>query len=176
MAAPDGAAVLQSLRALHAGIAERSGEIEATRHLPSDIAASIGATGAFRFCVPREIGGVQGTAQELVTAIEEMSQADSAAGWCLMIAGTSGVTAPYLAREVARTIHGDPHTVTGGIFAPRGKAVRDANGYVVSGTWQWASRLKPLPVDEGRLHRLRGRQAAHAARRRARRADDVFPA
>jgi alkylation response protein AidB-like acyl-CoA dehydrogenase len=139
MAAPDGATVLESLRALHAGIAGRSEVIEATRYLPADIADSITATGAFKLCVPREIGGVQGTVQQLAMAIEEMSQADSAAGWCLMIGGTSGVTAAYLAPEIARTIHGDPKTVTGGIFAPRGKAVRDADGYVVTGTWQWAS-------------------------------------
>jgi indole-3-acetate monooxygenase len=139
MAATDGATVLEKLRALHAGIARRSDEIEATRHLPSDIAESMVEAKAFKLCVPREIGGVQGTAIELVTAIEEMSQADSAAGWCLMISATSGVTAAYLAPEFAKEIHGDPRTVTGGIFAPRGKAVKDGDGYVVTGTWQWAS-------------------------------------
>ncbi len=139
MAAKDGKAVVESLRTLHAGIAGRSNEIEASRHLPRDIADSMVATGAFKLCVPREIGGVQATALELVTAIEEMSQADGAAGWCLMISATSGVTAAYLAPEFAREIHGDPLTVTGGIFAPRGKAVKDGDGYIVSGTWQWAS-------------------------------------
>jgi alkylation response protein AidB-like acyl-CoA dehydrogenase len=139
MSARNGADVIANLRALHAGIAKRSEEIEAARHLPGDIADSMVATGAFKFCVPREIGGVQGTAQELMTAIEEMAQADSAAGWCLMIGATSGLTSAYLAPEFARQIHGDPRTVTGGIFAPRGKAVKDGNGYIVTGTWQWAS-------------------------------------
>lgn len=139
MAVKDGAAVVESLRELHADIARRADEIEATRHLPRDIADSMVATGAFKLCVPREIGGVQASALELVTAIEEMSQADGAAGWCLMISATSGVTAAYLAPEFAREIHGDPLIVTGGIFAPRGKAVKDGDGYIVSGTWQWAS-------------------------------------
>jgi alkylation response protein AidB-like acyl-CoA dehydrogenase len=139
MVAKDGATVVENLRALHAGIAGRSDEIEATRYLPRDIADNMVAASAFKLCVPREIGGVQGTALELVTAIEEMSQADSAAGWCLMISATSGVTAAYLAPEFAKEIHGDPLTVTGGIFAPRGKAVKDGNGYLVTGTWQWAS-------------------------------------
>lgn len=139
MSAGNGAEVIANLRTLHAGIAERSEEIEATRHLPGDIADAMVAAGAFKFCVPREIGGVQGTALELMTAIEEMAQADSAAGWCLMIGATSGLTSAYLAHEFARHIHGDPLTVTGGIFAPRGKAVKDGNGYIVTGTWQWAS-------------------------------------
>ena len=139
MAATDGATVLEKLRALHAGIARRSDEIEATRYLPRDIADSMVEVKAFKLCVPRDIGGVQGTALELVTAIEEMSQADSAAGWCLMISASSGVTAAYLPQQSAKEIHGDPRTVTGGVFAPRGKAVKDGNGYVVTGTWQWAS-------------------------------------
>src|SRR5205085_1231502 len=131
--------VLTALRALHAGIAARGEEIEATRHLPEDIAASIVRTGAFKFAVPREIGGVEGSVLDLMTAIEEMSQADGATGWCLMISATSGVTAAYLAPETARKIHGSADAVTGGIFAPRGKAVREAGGYRVNGTWQWAS-------------------------------------
>jgi alkylation response protein AidB-like acyl-CoA dehydrogenase len=139
MATRDGAGVLESLRTLHAGIATRGEEIEATRHLPHDIADSMVATGVFKLCVPHEIGGVQGTAAQLVTAIEDMSQADGAAGWCLMIGATSGVTAAYLPQATAKEIHGDPLTVTGGIFAPRGKAIKDADGYVVTGTWQWAS-------------------------------------
>ena len=139
MVAKDGAAVIESLRALHAGIAERGEEIEATRSLPRDIADAMVATSVFKLCVPREIGGVQGTALELVTAIEEMSQADGAAGWCLMISATSGVTSAYLPLQAAKHIHGDPLTVTGGIFAPRGKAIKDADGYIVTGTWQWAS-------------------------------------
>ena len=59
MAAKDGASVLEQLRTLHASIATRSEEIEATRYLPKDIAASLVAAGAFKLCVPREIGGVQ---------------------------------------------------------------------------------------------------------------------
>jgi alkylation response protein AidB-like acyl-CoA dehydrogenase len=134
-----GASVIASLRGLHAAIAARAPEIEATRHLPADIADMMVTAGAFKLCVPRAIGGVEASALEMAVAIEEMAQADAAAGWCLMIGATSGTTAAYLAPDVARAIHGDPATVTGGIFAPRGKAVREGDGYRVTGTWQWAS-------------------------------------
>ena len=143
MAAQDGAAVVENLRALHAGIAKRSEEIEATRHLPRDIADSIIAAGGFKLCVPREIGGVQASVFELITAIEEMSRADSSAGWCLLNGGTSGVTAAYLAPEFAREIHGDPKTVTGGVFAPRGKAVKDGNGYIGQRHLAMGERVPP---------------------------------
>jgi alkylation response protein AidB-like acyl-CoA dehydrogenase len=131
--------VLSALRELHAGIAARGEEIEAARQLPPDIATSLVKTRAFKLAVPREIGGVEGSALDLVTAIEEMSRADGATGWCLMIGATSGVTAAYLAPEFAQKIHGKAQTVTGGIFAPRGKAIKEVGGYRVNGTWQWAS-------------------------------------
>ena len=139
MAAYDAPAILAGLRDLHSAITGRADEIEAARHLPADIAETLARVGAFKLCVPREIGGAEGTALELMTAIEEMSRADGATGWCLMIGATSGLTAAYLRPEVAREIHGDPMTITGGIFTPRGKAVRDGADYIVNGVWQWAS-------------------------------------
>lgn len=139
MADKDGAGVLAGLRAQHEAISARSADIEMARRLPGDIAESLARIGAFKLCVPRSIGGVEATVLELMAAIEEMAEADGATGWCLMIGATSGITAAYLAPEFARTIHGDPMTITGGIFAPRGKAVRNGDGYLVSGTWQWAS-------------------------------------
>jgi alkylation response protein AidB-like acyl-CoA dehydrogenase len=131
--------VLTALRALHSAISARSEEIEQARRLPADVAESLIRTKVFKLAVPAAIGGVEGTVLDLVTAIEEMSQADGATGWCVMISGTSGLTAAYLKPEVAKTIHGAPNAVTGGIFAPRGKATKVDGGYRVSGTWQWAS-------------------------------------
>src|SRR5438105_3121129 len=139
MAQRSAAEVLTALRELHSGIAARGAEIQAARQLPADIAARLVRTRAFKLAMPREIGGVEGSVLDLMTAIEEMSQADGATGWCLMISATSGVTAAYLAPDVAKEIHGNPETVTGGIFAPRGKAIKEAGGYRVNGTWQWAS-------------------------------------
>ena len=139
MAEGSAADVLSALRELHAGIAARGEEIEQTRRLPADIAESLIRTKVFKFTIPAAIGGVEGSVLDLMTAIEEMSQADGATGWCVMISGTSGLTAAYLTPDVAKKIHGAPDAVTGGIFAPRGKATKVDGGYRVSGTWQWAS-------------------------------------
>ena len=139
MSQSSGSDVITALRALHDGIAGRAEEIEQTRHLPSDIAASLTRTGVFKLTIPKAIGGVEGSVLELMTAIEEMAQADAATGWCVMISGTSGLTAAYLKPDVAQKIHGADDAVTGGIFAPRGKAIKVDGGYRVTGTWQWAS-------------------------------------
>ncbi|HJQ56685.1 MAG TPA: acyl-CoA dehydrogenase family protein [Vineibacter sp.] len=130
---------LERLRDVLPGIAARADEIERARQLPADVAATLIGTGVFKLCVPAALGGQEAHPLVLMRAIEEASIADGATGWCVMIGATSGTTSAYLAPDVARAIHGPADAVTGGIFAPRGKAVRDGDSWRVSGHWQWAS-------------------------------------
>ena len=131
--------VLDALQAVLPAIAARADDIERARQLPADIAETLIATGVFKLCVPAALGGHEAHPLVLLRAIEAASIADGSTGWNVMIGATSGTTAAYLAPDVARQIHGDPKAVTGGIFAPRGKAVRDGDSWRVSGHWQWAS-------------------------------------
>lgn len=131
--------VLDAIRALAPGLVARGEEIELARKLPPDIAADLARAGLFKLCVPAAYGGGEASPRVLLEAIEAVAQADGSAGWCVMIGATSGASAAYLEPAVAREIHGDPMSVTGGIFAPRGRAVRDGAGYRVDGRWQWAS-------------------------------------
>jgi alkylation response protein AidB-like acyl-CoA dehydrogenase len=56
-----------------------------------------------------------------------------------MIASTSSVLSAYLPPESARLVYGPASAVSGGVFAPRGVAVRTAGGFRVSGRWSFAS-------------------------------------
>ena len=131
--------VLDRLAPLLPGIAARADEIEQARQLPADLATQLVDTGVFKLCVPRELAGGEAPPPVLLEAIEAAARADGSVGWNIMIGATSGTTAAWLAPDAARSIHGASHAVTGGIFAPRGKAVREGEGWRVSGTWQWAS-------------------------------------
>jgi alkylation response protein AidB-like acyl-CoA dehydrogenase len=131
--------VLDRLRLALPAIALRADEIERARRLPADIADTLISTGVFKLCVPQALGGQEANPLVMMRAIEEASTADGSAGWNVMIGATSGVTAAYLPPAAARLIHGDPASVTGGIFAPRGKAVRDGETWRVTGHWPWAS-------------------------------------
>jgi len=71
--------------------------------------------------------------------LEILGAADGATGWCAMIAGTSALTAAWLPEPYAAEIFGDPLAITGGVFAPMGKAVVDGDDFLVSGRWAWAS-------------------------------------
>ncbi len=72
-------------------------------------------------------------------AIEALSEGDASAGWCAAIASTSSLLAGWLEPDAARRIFAAPGAVAGGVFAPRGRAVRVPEGYRVSGRWSFAS-------------------------------------
>ena len=49
------------------------------------------------------------------------------------------MNAAYMAPDFAREIYDNSNTITGGVFAPMGKAGVDGDDYIVSGRWQWGS-------------------------------------
>ena len=120
-------------------IAARAADTEAQRRLPADLAAQIADAGLFRMAVPRRLGGAEASPAEILAALEILSAADAATGWCTMIAGTTALAAAWLPDAHAEAIFADPRAITGGVFAPMGKAVPDGDDYLVSGRWAWAS-------------------------------------
>jgi alkylation response protein AidB-like acyl-CoA dehydrogenase len=113
--------------------------LEAGRRLPGDLVAAMAGAGIFRMCVPRSLGGGELEVVDMLETIEELARADGSAGWCAMIGATSGLVSAYLPGPFAREIYADPALVTGGVFAPSGKAIAVAGGYEVSGRWAFAS-------------------------------------
>ena len=121
-------------------IREYADEIERARRLPAALVADLARAGFFRMCVPRRFGGEQVDAATMIRVIEAIAEADGAAGWCVMIAATSGVLSAYLPERAAHAVYGTaPQVVTGGVFAPLGKAVAVPGGYRVTGRWAFAS-------------------------------------
>ena len=113
---------------------------EADRHLAPELVRAIEQAGLFRMLVPREIGGLETDVATMVRVIEEVASADGSAGWCVMIAAETGLMAASLPRHAAEEIYGaEPSVASGGVFAPRGQAVRVDGGFRLSGTWPFAS-------------------------------------
>ncbi|MGL6042474.1 MAG: acyl-CoA dehydrogenase family protein [Sandaracinobacteroides sp.] len=133
------ATALEAALALQPGIAARSDEMEAARRLPADLAAEMARAGLFRIAMPRSLGGDELPPAEILRVIEAVAQADASAGWCLMIGSTTAVSLAYLPHDVAAAIAADRDCITGGVFAPSGKAVAEGDHYRVSGRWSWAS-------------------------------------
>ena len=119
---------------------ERADEIESNRKLPDDIAASFAKSRFYALCVPKVYGGLEASPVTMMDVIETLATADASSAWCVFIGATSGLVAGYLPVEAAKEIYGSSSTViTGGVFAPRGKASVEEGGYRVSGQWQWGS-------------------------------------
>lgn len=131
--------VLAEVHALAPSFAARAAETEAARRLPPDIARSLAQAGVFRLLVPESIGGIEAPPHLVFDVFETLAEADAAVGWCAGIGATSGLPAAYLPEAEARTIYGDPLAITGGVYAPTGRAVKEADGYRLNGRWKWAS-------------------------------------
>ena len=131
--------VLEAIVALVPAIRARSAEIERLRRLPLDLVDDLAKAGVFRLLVPRSLAGHEADVPSLLAVIEELSAADGSTGWCAMIGATSGLVSGYLEPSVAREIYGDAGAISGGVFAPRGKARLQGDVYVANGRWAFAS-------------------------------------
>ncbi len=118
-------------------------EAERIRRLPQPTVDALVASGLTRMCLPAAYGGPEADPVTMVEAIEAVSQADGAAGWCAMIASTTASMAAFLPPDGAKEIYGDSASVTGGVFAPNGTGVATSvggvDGFSVTGRWSWGS-------------------------------------
>jgi len=98
------------------------------------------ASHAFRMPMPAAWGGPELPVTDQLLVFEELTYADGAAGWCAMIGCDAGYYSAMLEDAVAREIWDDLDLITAGQTSPSGKAVRDGDGWKVSGRWafrQW---------------------------------------
>jgi alkylation response protein AidB-like acyl-CoA dehydrogenase len=131
--------VLAAARALVPELTARATEMESARRLPADLAAKMAQAGVFRMVTPAKFGGLEFSPRQIVETVEVISAANASAGWCAMIGATTAMNAAYMDETFAAEIYSSPGTITGGVFAPMGKAVDEGEHYRVSGRWQWGS-------------------------------------
>ncbi|MFI0473256.1 acyl-CoA dehydrogenase family protein [Halomonas sp. HMF6819] len=148
--------------ALLGDIRARREEIEALRHLPSDIIDQFKAIGVYRAMVPARFGGDEKSPAEFLRMVEAISTADGSAGWV----ASFGMSPAYLAALPESTLEEvwreSPDVVfAGGIFPPQ-PAERTERGFKVSGRWKFASGCMGaslcgvgiLPEEQGALPRM----------------------
>jgi alkylation response protein AidB-like acyl-CoA dehydrogenase len=131
--------VLQAARDLAPMIRKAAPDNEAARRLDDATVAAMREAGLFRILLPAAYGGLDLPLLDALAVIEEVSAADGSAGWCLLKGATSNQMAGYLGPQAAREIWSDPSIVTAGSFNPRGRAVEVADGYRLTGHWDWGT-------------------------------------
>lgn len=118
---------------------ERNDEIERARRLPEPFVRAFDEAGLFRLCVPRSLGGPELPLADLVRVLETLAVGDASAAWCAMIASTTSALAAWLDPAAARDLFTAPGAVSGGVFAPSGRARRVAGGFQTDGRWSFGS-------------------------------------
>ncbi|TQV70213.1 flavin-dependent monooxygenase [Exilibacterium tricleocarpae] len=123
---------------------DRADEIEVARRIPQDIADAFAEAGFYALCVPADYGGLEASPITLIDVVETLAIAEASSAWCVFIGATAGLVSAYLPNAVASSVYGPSSkawstTISAGVFAPRGRALIEKDGYRVSGQWQWGS-------------------------------------
>jgi indole-3-acetate monooxygenase len=114
-------------------------EMQNQRRMSTEIASALAQAGAFQMLVPKAVGGLECEPKDTIQHIEAIAKIDASVAWCVMIGATSALYSAYLPTDLARSIYGNKSSITGGVFAPMGKANLVDHEYVVNGHWRWAS-------------------------------------
>jgi alkylation response protein AidB-like acyl-CoA dehydrogenase len=122
-----------------AALAEQT---ERERELPRELLSELRDAGLLSLCLPRALGGREAQPAEMVRVLEQLASADGATAWCAMIASTSSLLGAYLPNEEAELIYAGGRAVTGGVFAPRGRAELRDGAFLVSGRWSFVSGVQ----------------------------------
>lgn len=93
----------------------------------------------FKIFIPERYGGLGWTLPEVLRTEEALSYADGSAGWVVTLCAGAGWFVGFLPPELVTEIISVDKLCIAGSGAVTGTADLTADGYVVSGTWRYAS-------------------------------------
>jgi indole-3-acetate monooxygenase len=112
---------------------------EEHRHLAPESVALLADAKFFHLFVPTTLGGLGLDLIGGLDVIEEVSAADAATGWCLLKVSSTNMFSASFPVETAKEIWTSPAVVAAGSLNPKGRAVRTATGYRLTGRWDWGT-------------------------------------
>jgi len=121
-------------------IRDHNAEAERERRLSRAVLNALTDAGPLRMWTPRSLGGLEVDPLTSARVIEEVTRADSAAGWTLVNPLTYAFFCARLPDEGAEEIYRNgPHALIAGPFHPPMKATPVASGYRLTGRAPFAS-------------------------------------
>ncbi|RKR80820.1 alkylation response protein AidB-like acyl-CoA dehydrogenase [Mucilaginibacter gracilis] len=93
----------------------------------------------FKMLVPKQYGGLEMDLNQEVRLIEALAWADGSLGWVITLCTGAGWFGGFLDEQFAQQIFADRSVCLAGSGAPTGTATVTSNGYVINGTWKYAS-------------------------------------
>lgn len=125
--------------ALGPAIAAAAAQTERRRRISPELLGALRDMGLFRMGLPREVGGHATDLPTLMAVYEEFGRWDGSTAWVAMIGSGNNLLMTGLPEATVREVFADPDVATGGLLAPRGRAVPVEGGYRVSGRWPFGS-------------------------------------
>lgn len=141
-AAPVQAQPVETLAQLLADIRARHAEFTTLRHIPRDIIDRLKQQGVYRAATPACFGGSGMSPADFLALIERISEADGSAGWVASF-GSASVYLAALPKKTQAQMYKDSTDLVfaGGLF-PIQPAAQVDGGWMVNGTWKFASGCK----------------------------------
>lgn len=107
--------------------------------LHPDQLALIYEQGWFKFLVPKTYGGLQLPLPEMVRLEESLAWANGSLGWVVTLCSGAGWFGGFLSPEIAPRLFAHPHLCLAGSGAATGTATITGDGYIINGSWKYAS-------------------------------------
>lgn len=95
--------------------------------------------GWFKFLVPKVYSGLQLALPDMVRLEESLSWANGSVGWVVTLCSGAGWFGGFLSPKIAPELLNDPHLCLAGSGASTGTATITDNGYILNGSWKYAS-------------------------------------
>jgi alkylation response protein AidB-like acyl-CoA dehydrogenase len=124
--------------ALKRRIAEQAAVGAAAGRLTDDVVAGLREAGLFKLYLPADLGGRGLGLSAACRAIAEVSEADPAAGWAVMIGAGPSWFAGHMSSELAAEIFGPADSCVAG-SGSAGLARPAGDGWRISGRWRYCS-------------------------------------
>ena len=132
--------VVEAARELTELVEANADEAERRRRLPRRVVDALCAAELLRMGVPQCYDGPECDPLAMLDAVETVSAADGATGWCVMIASTTSLYSAFLDPAGAERLFASRKSIAAGVVAPAGTATAQRDGgWKVSGRWQWGS-------------------------------------
>ncbi|MDA3648009.1 acyl-CoA dehydrogenase [Saccharopolyspora indica] len=143
---PEFPAMLDRIDALAGELESDAAAAEERGRLAESTARALLDAGVVRAGLPANLGGHEFSPRQLIATIERVSYHDAAAGWTMLaLLHVTGTTAAYLgdvaAAEMFADVAGGDHALLAGHGTRPGRAVPVDGGFLVSGSWQFASGM-----------------------------------
>ena len=132
--------VLDNLRALVPELKANAFENEKGRQLSADTVDALRRAGAFRVAAPQRFGGLETNLRTMLDVSAIITEGDAGASWVTTLSNVNDWAVGLYDDQAQAEVYADgPDAIIAGVVSPGGTARPVPGGYLVSGTWPYAS-------------------------------------